>query len=151
MIWPDGVIAGLDLAGGRVLVVRDYDGRLAPLPIHVSGAMDMGADGVLRIVLDEDDWDSRISFEEGIPVDLGGTLELTFAPGVDVAGQVGRTFALFDFSGVGPAGTFGVSSPHEWDLTNLYTTGEVTLIPEPAALILLCGAGAGVLLKRRRS
>jgi hypothetical protein len=150
LIWPNGSVEGLDLAGGRVLVVRDYEGRQAPLPIRVSDAMDMGTDGVLRIVLDEDGWDSTISFEEGIPVALGGTLELTFAPGVDPRGQIGRTFRLFDWSGVSPVGAFSVARPHEWDLASLYTTGEVTLVPEPVTLALLALGALGVLRGRRR-
>ena len=58
---------------------------------------------------------------------LGGTLELTFAAGVNVASQIGRTIDLFDWIGVTPTGAFTVSSPYTWNLSNLYTTGEVTL------------------------
>ena len=63
----------------------------------------------------------------GIPVTLGGRLELTFAAEVNPATQLGRTFDLFDWTGVTPTGAFIVSSPYTWDLTSLYTTGEVTL------------------------
>jgi hypothetical protein len=54
-------------------------------------------------------------------------LDLTFAADVDVASQIGRTFDLFDWTGVTPTGTFNVTSPYTWSLSNLYTTGEVTL------------------------
>jgi Dockerin type I domain len=40
---------------------------------------------------------------------------------------VGRTFKLFDWSGVAPTGAFNVDSPLIWDFSQLYTTGEVTL------------------------
>ena len=63
---------------------------------------------------------------------LGGTLELTFAAGVDVATQSGRTIDLFDWTGVTPTGAFTVSSPYTWNLSNLYTTGEVTLTAVPS-------------------
>jgi hypothetical protein len=90
------------------------------------------------MVFEADAWDSRISFAPGIPVMLGGTLELTFAHDVNPASQLGRTFNLFDWTGVTPAGTFAISSPYTWDISNLYTTGEVTLtaVPEPGALPL---------------
>jgi hypothetical protein len=78
-------------------------------------------------VLEADAWDSTISFAPGIPATLGGTLELTFADGVDVASQVGRTFDLFDWTGVMPTGAFNVASPYAWDLSKLYAAGEVTL------------------------
>jgi hypothetical protein len=90
------------------------------------------------MVFEADAWDSTISFTPGIPVTLGGTLELAFADDMNLASQVGRTLDLFDWTGVTPSGTFSISSPYAWDLSNLYTTGEVTLtaVPEPGALLL---------------
>ncbi|MEI7837704.1 MAG: PEP-CTERM sorting domain-containing protein, partial [Planctomycetota bacterium] len=110
-------------------------------------------DGALAVVLDADAWDSTISFAAGVPVVLGGTLELAFAPGVDVGGQVGRTFHLFDWSGVNPTGTFNVDGgpfQEQWNLSNLYSTGDVTFaaIPEPATLCLLALGGVAVLVRR---
>ena len=78
-------------------------------------------------MFDADPWDSTISFAPGIPVALGGTLELDFAPGVNVVTQIGRTIDLFDWTGVTPSGALTISSPYIWSLSNLYTTGEVTL------------------------
>jgi uncharacterized protein YjbI with pentapeptide repeats len=141
LIQLSGQIEGLDLTGGQSLVIRDYDGgvpvwRPDPLPpedrdILVLQHFNMGDDGVLKIVLEADAWDSLISFADGILVTLGGTLELTFAQGLNLAGQVGRTFDLFDWTGVDPTGAFTVSSPYSWDIANLYTTGEVTLLATP--------------------
>ena len=88
----------------------------------------MNATGTLRLVFEADAWDSTISFAPGIPVALGGTLDLAFAVGVDPAGQLGRTLDLFDWTGVSPAGSFTVTSPYGWDLSRLYATGEATLI-----------------------
>src|SRR5262245_46894804 len=61
---------------------------------------------------------------------------------VNFAIQVGRTLDLFDWTGVSPTGAFAISSPYVWDLSNLYTTGEVTLtaIPEPSTLALASAA-----------
>ena len=59
------------------------------------------------------------SFASGVPVTLGGgTLRLTFAPDVSLASQVGRTFDLFDWTGVTPTGVFSVASPYAWNLSD---------------------------------
>lgn len=140
LIQPNGHIAGLDLTTGVSLVVRDYDGNLtlspptAAMPVVVDQHLAMIGTGTLRIAFDADAWDSTISFHPGIPVTLGGTLELTFDSNVNLATQIGRTFDLFDWSGVAPTGVFAIASPYTWNLTNLYATGEVTLTAVPGLL-----------------
>jgi CubicO group peptidase (beta-lactamase class C family)/uncharacterized protein YjbI with pentapeptide repeats len=144
LIHASGNIDGLNLSAGDLLVVRDYDGdsrhepHLPPIPITIDQHMSMGSGGTLRMVFEADVWDSTVSFAPGIPVTLGGTLEITFAGDVNLASQVGRTFDLFDWTGVIPIGVFAFASPYSWDLSNLYTTGEVTLtaVPEPANRLL---------------
>jgi uncharacterized protein YjbI with pentapeptide repeats len=144
LIRSDGHVIGLDLNAGSLLIVRDYDGdsryepARTPIPIRIDQHLAMGPAGTLRIVFDADAWDSTISFAPGIPVALGGTLELTFAADANPATQLGRTFDLFNWTGVAPIGAFAISSPYAWDLSNLYTSGEVTLtsVPEPSALLL---------------
>lgn len=157
-IAPDGVIAGLQLTTGEQLTVRNDHGvpatvvpplldRLfrprrdprAPIAIMIEDRMTMSSGAVLQLVFDAEPWNSLISFEPGIPVTMGGSLELAFAHGVDVAAQVGRTIKIFDWTGVAPAGTLDLRSPHAWDLSRLYSTGEVTLraVPEPSAAALL--------------
>jgi uncharacterized protein YjbI with pentapeptide repeats len=141
LIRGDGHIAGLNLGAGQRLVVREHDGTQfdpTTIPITVDHHLTMAAGGVLQLLFEEDDWGSTISFQSGIPITLSGTLELTFADGVDLASQVGRTFDLFDWTGVEPTGAFAVSSPFLWDVTDLYTTGEVTLVavPEPSTSLL---------------
>ena len=134
-IQGDGHVNGLDLAAAQMLRVRDYDGDPAhgvtPLPITIDQHFAMGDGGALRMMLEADAWDSTISFAAGIPVTRGGTLMLDFAPGVDMASQRGRTFRLFDWTGVAPTGTFHIESPNLWNLDTLYTTGEVTLAGVP--------------------
>lgn len=129
-IRPEGSVFGLDLTSGESLLVRDYDGNPAPILVYHHAVMD--STGSLQLMFDADAWDSTISFAPGIPVTLGGTLELTFALDVNLAAQSGRTINLFDWTGVTPTGVFTISSPYTWNLSNLYTTGEVTLIPLPA-------------------
>ena len=134
LIQANGHIAGLNLTSGASLIVRDYDGNpvatplTGPLPIVVDEDLAIDATGTLRLEFDTGPWDSTISFAPGIPVARGGTLELTFASEVNLASQIGRTMDLFDWTSVTPTGTFTVSSPYTWNLSNLYTTGEVTLI-----------------------
>jgi uncharacterized protein YjbI with pentapeptide repeats len=160
-ILPDGTIAALNLAAGEQLVVRDDDGvsdppprywltpRL-PIPINIQDRLMMSDGGILQLLFDADAWDSTISFQPGIPVTLGGNLELSFATDVDVASQIGRTFHIFDWTGVEPTGTFTVSSLYPWDVSQLYSTGEVTLVPEPATVLLAACALAPVMVPRIR-
>lgn len=152
-ILPDGRIAGLGLKADEHLLIRDEDGAPSsppsdgrnprpPIPVKVFDHLEMAVGSVLALRFEEDPWDSLISFEPGIPVMLGGTLELSFADGVDVASQVGRTLRIFDWTGVTPNGDFAIRSPYVWDDANLYAAGEVTLIavPEPwTASMLLVG------------
>ena len=134
LIQSDGHIAGLDLTAGASLVARDYDGNPAVPAIVVEQHLAMDATGTLRMVFEGDAWDSTISFAPNISIARSGTLELTFAPDVNLASQIGRTIDLFDWTAVTPTGTFTVSSPYSWNLTNLYTTGEVTLAAVPGIL-----------------
>jgi hypothetical protein len=134
LIRPDGHISGLDLSAGQSLVVRDYHGvsptypPISPQLIVVDQHFAMTAGGTLRLVFESDAWDSTISFAAGIPVTCGGTLELAFANGVSLSTQIGRTFDVFNWTGVSPTGAFADSSPYVWDLSNLYTTGDVTFL-----------------------
>jgi hypothetical protein len=155
-ILPDGKVAGLELADDETLSIGDDDGyidgwprELIPVVIHERLVMASGS--VLQLLFDADEWDSQISFEPGIPVHLGGGLELAFADNVDAATQVGRTLRIFDWTGVSPSGQFEIRSPYVWDTTNLYTTGDATLIavPEPSA-IAIAGFAVACLLARRR-
>jgi uncharacterized protein YjbI with pentapeptide repeats len=132
LIRPDGTVISLSVAEGDRFLVRDYDGdpirQLPPLPVSVEDSASFSAGGVLQLNFETDAWDSLISFEPGTLVELGGTLEFTFADDVDVVSQIGRTISIFDWSGVDPTGAFTVSSRYPWDVTQLYTTGEVTLL-----------------------
>jgi uncharacterized protein YjbI with pentapeptide repeats len=158
LISFNGRVNGLDLDAGGLLVVRDYDGGSQfvaagqPIPITIDQHLAISSGGTLRMVFEADAWDSTISFAPGIPVALGGTLELTFADDVNLASQVGRTFDLFDWTGVDPTGTFSISSPYAWNLSNLYTTGDVTLlaVPEPATTLFAI-AELGIFICARSS
>jgi uncharacterized protein YjbI with pentapeptide repeats len=157
MVFGNGSIHGLLIPTGQELVIRDYDGGsqygypFDSIPITVFDTATIAPSGLLELVFDADDWGSTISFETGITVELGGALGLTFAPDVDVAGQVGRTLDLFDWTGVARTGQFEIQSPYFWDTTNLYTTGDVKLVavPEPATASILIGTALLLLFSRR--
>jgi hypothetical protein len=135
-ILPDGSIDALALASGDELAIRNYEPSLAPegspadIAMTVFGGATFSAGSFLAVTLDSN-WRSTISFEQATPVELGGTLELGFAPDANPASFVGRTFDLFDWTGVTPAGEFEVASEFEWDLSQLYTAGDVTLVGAP--------------------
>lgn len=142
-ILPDGRVNGLHLDSNEVFKVVDNDGGgpylppLMPIPITIRSSADF-TQGSVGLIFEDDDWNSLISFEPNIPVQLGGVLRLAFADGIDVADEVGRTLRIFDWAGVGPTGQFTVTSPYKWDLSRLYTSGEVTLtaVPEPSSICL---------------
>jgi hypothetical protein len=109
--------------------------------------------GALEILLRDLTWGSTISFAAGIPVTLGGNLVLGTEAGVDTRYciGIGSTFRLFDWTGVTPSGQFNIVNDlpgYAWDTSQLYTTGNVTLLPEPLAWELLA-AGMAALAAHR--
>ena len=66
---------------------------------------------------------------------------LRWPTGVDPLSQVGRTFRIFDWTGVSPIGTFAVDSPYLWDVSSLYTTGNVTFLAAGSAAVASLAAG----------
>ncbi len=156
---PDGSINGLDLSGGGTLVVRNYTAGQIPIQVHTGAST--GNDGILQVVLDGNAWGSTISFDAGIPVALDGTLDVTFAPGVDPAALLGVPIQLFNWSGVAPAGQFAwqddltqqnqtYGEDYSWDTSQLYATGVITEVPEPASASLLLLGGLALLRRKRR-
>jgi len=144
LIDPNGYVNGLVLVDEQTFHIRDYDGDLdrqecsidwgctptpvPELPVVIQSQMMLGDLARLTFVFEADPWHSVVAFEPNIPVQLGGMLELTFIDDADVATQVGRTFRIFDWTGVEPTGAFTVASRYPWDLDELYTAGEVTLL-----------------------
>jgi uncharacterized protein YjbI with pentapeptide repeats len=152
-ILPNGTIQGLNLgAADPSLVVRNYaygNYGQTPVPINVTQTASIGPGTTMQLVLDGNAWGSTISFQAGIPVTLGGNLELGLAPGVDPSTLVGDSFQLFNWTGVSPSGQFQIvndlsAEGYSWNTSALYTTGDVTLVPEPSTLLLLAVAVIGL-------
>ena len=136
-IQADGSIqGGLNLSSSDTLVVRNYVGDPSTGTIKVQGNTTVAAGGTLQLLLDANTWNSTISFASGSTVSLSdatgnGILDLAFASGVDATSLIGDSFQLFDWTGVTRTGQFDVTNDSSWDLTNLYTTGLVTLESDP--------------------
>ena len=157
-IFPDGTIHGLNLnSANPTFLVRNYSGDIL---IHVQQGMTLTQSASLVLEFDGNPWGSTISFDSGIPVTLGGNLELDLAAGVNPARLVGDTYQLFDWTGVSPCGQFAsitndLPAGYSWDTSQLYTTGDVTLsvaVPEPSsiALLLACTVALGIWRRRRK-
>ncbi|MFO0911803.1 MAG: pentapeptide repeat-containing protein [Pirellulales bacterium] len=133
-ILPDSQLNGLNLASGEQLLVRNYHGNpdrgIKKIPVKINSSLTISTGGLLSLQLDGQPWDSIVRFQTGIPVQLGGKLELNFTDDTQLAAQPGRSIKVFDWTGVTPQGQFTVQgqSGTEWDTGNLYTTGEVTLL-----------------------
>jgi len=138
-IWTDGMIAGLHLASGEELDIRNHN-----MAVTVNGGWAMDKMAVLKMVL-EGGWQSVVN--ANVTPDLGGTLELSFARGVDIGSLLGTEFQLFNWNGQLQPGdcfdTITTAPGTEWDTSRLYTDGVVILIsvPEPATLALLALGG----------
>ncbi len=138
-ILPDGTIQGLNLnATNPTLLVRNYSGS-SSIPIHVLQGMSMNPGTSLAFQLDGNPWGSTISFAAGIPVTLGGNVELGLAPGVDPTGLLGQFFQLFNWTGVSPSGQFAqvvsdLPTRYLWNTSALYTFGGVALTISPTPI-----------------
>jgi len=84
---------------------------------------------------------------------LGGTLDVDLLYGFRP--QAGQTFDILDFDPENLSGRFSAFDLPDlgggllWDTSNLYSTGAITVVPEPATLALVA-LGALALVRRRR-
>jgi len=159
-ILPDGQIQGLALGSGETLCVRN-----STVAITVSDTMTFDADSTLYLEL-EPNWTSTINVAEGVTPQLGGTLDLGLAEGVDPGAMIGDTFYLFNWNGSLTGGNHfdnilsDLGPNYVWDTSDLYNGGTVTLmtygpqpVPEPGTIALIAPAllgFAGIAVARRR-
>jgi len=140
-ILPDGLVEGLELGAGERLVVRDHD-----LGVRVEDALTLAESGALELRLADAEWGSTIVVEPGVVPLLAGTLALSVDEKAILRDLVGATFSVFDWNGqLPPDEQFQqvVTAPGQvWDISRLYTTGEVQLmsIPEPGTIVLVASA-----------
>ena len=100
-----------------------------------------------------------ITFAQGAtPVSTGG--ELSYAGILDLtlpsgfAPTIGEQFSVFSFRS--ETGSFSqINAPplpagESWNLSGIYTTGIVTVVPEPASSVLTLASGTLLLRRRQR-
>jgi len=130
-VLPDGTIQGINLDGNNpTLLVCNYSGS-SSIPIHILQGMSMYPWSSLVFQFDGNPWGSTISFDAGIPITLGGNIELGLAPGTNPATLVAQNVQLFDWTGVSP-GQFAqivsdLPTRFLWNTSALYTLGQVGL------------------------
>ncbi len=154
LIHRDGHVDGFSLLAGESQRIWDYDGGIA---ILVQQGFFLPGSGELQMWFEDDAWGSTMAFESGIDVELAGTLRLDFWLS-QLTPELGLTFDLFDWDGANVIGSFDsvatnidLESGLWWDTSQLYTTGEVTLVPEPATMSLLALGGVTLLWRKRHA
>lgn len=169
LISPDGSMSdGLFIPTGDRMTVRNAPSAQLvgdPVPgVVVYDRFTITTGGTLQLDLADDFlniWISPISVSSTMGnVDLAGTLDLRWGYLPSYADD-GRRIQLFDWNGVELNGTFDsivvdpdlLNAGFSLDLSELYTTGVVTLVgehvPEPSAGLMI-GSGLACLLGRRR-
>jgi len=133
-VLPDGTIQGLYLdSNNPTLLVRNYSGNI---PIRILQGVSINPGTSLVIQFDSAPWGSTISFASGIPVTLGGNLALGVANGIDATTLFGRSFQVFNWSGVIPSGQFNTVNHFSvgclLDLSQVYSTGNLTVLGHAA-------------------
>ena len=119
------------------------------------GVLEVAADGTLDIRLggyehETAGWPDRLNVLGD--ADLDGTLKLTFQYGFSPTN--GACFDLFNWGG-SVNGQFSatelpmLSDGLGWDTAELYSSGQVSVIPEPGVVRLFALFGVGILVKRR--
>ncbi|MFO0911737.1 MAG: pentapeptide repeat-containing protein [Pirellulales bacterium] len=137
-ILPDGSVRGMNVGNAQTMIVRDYDGGLDDndeplplLPVLVHQQMTFTPTAALEVVLFDNDWNSTMWVDSSAKINLDGTLKIAFG---DASGPttVDTSFDLFNWPSTFPTGDkfASVTWPlfTRWDLSDLYTTGEITLL-----------------------
>jgi hypothetical protein len=153
-ILPDGIVHGNNWEPGLGVTFRNTSQNI---PVRIVEQWVPNA-GWTNFALDNQPWRSTITFDPGITVTLGGELVLSLADGQSPASMAGRTYKLFDWSGVTPNGRFSKitdnihgTSYYTLDTSQFYTTGEVSfvsIVPEPSTVGLLGLAALNLVIYR---
>lgn len=145
-----------DVATAGGMVIGDSTGGTATLNlgsnVHRFAGLTLNSDAIINFTLDGV---SDYAYTSGTgALAMGGTLKLS----ANYTIANGNSFSLFqDFAS--RSGTFAaldlptLGGGLSWDTSNLYSTGVVSVIPEPSTglLLLISGAAAFALRRRRKA
>lgn len=142
---------GLVNATGKTLVVNGtLNPGSSPGDLDVTGSFTLGSTAVSNFEINGITAGLFDSLQVTGELTFGGTLNLS----TGYAFQVGDTVDLFDWGTV--AGTFAsitgtdLGGGLSWDTSSLYTSGVITVVPEPATWAMITVGGTLVLTLRRR-
>lgn len=158
-------------SGGRLRIGSTHgvqEGIPADLDLATSGLGTITLSGIVQFDLfarsagiNSSENNDILRLTSDTAVIIGGTLEVTNSTLDDTSTWVyGDSWQLFDWSGLSPdphhTGGFAsfnlptLSPGLNWDTSALYTTGFITIAPEPGRAFLLALGGFSLLLRRRR-
>jgi len=146
---------GLFPETGTVMFLGGYSPGGSPGEAEFGGDLTLGGAGSLVMELAGE---LRGAQYDAIRVDgtlaLGGTLDVDLLYGFRP--HAGQTFDILDFDPENLSGRFSafdlpdLGGGLSWDTSNLYTTGSIGVVPEPATLALV-GLGLLAVIRRKLS
>lgn len=157
-IQSDGILTGTNVNNARGATVMN--GTLTPGGIGTAGTLDLAttttlaSSSVLNFELGGTSTANYDRWLSSSTMAFGGTLNLSLINSFNPV--FGNSFDLFDFTtATGTFDTLNLASLGgglSWDTSNLYTTGVISVVPEPTTWALLAGSlTALVIFRRRRS
>ncbi len=155
---------GLSGIGTFQADVTVNDGTVSPgnsigtLTIDGDASFNNGSTIVIEIAGTDADQFDVLNVTGTMSVDAGSTLQLVWADDYTLS-PTGGSFDIFDFTALDQisgaqfaldTALAPIASYMHWDTSQLYTSGIITAIPEPASALLLGLAGLALIRRRQK-